>query len=66
MTVNLEQEHGPFDIIGDVHGCFAELHELLTKLGYVIDEEDATVNSVSGSINLIAQFPEIEEQYLLY
>ena len=28
--------NGPFDIIGDVHGCFPELTELLTKLGYVI------------------------------
>ncbi|MBS0206041.1 MAG: polynucleotide kinase-phosphatase [Planctomycetes bacterium] len=27
-------EHGPFDIIGDVHGCAKELEELLTKLGY--------------------------------
>ncbi len=27
-------EHGPFDIIGDVHGCFDELVELLQKLGY--------------------------------
>ncbi|WPO70749.1 polynucleotide kinase-phosphatase [Streptomyces sp. KN37] len=26
---------GPFDIIGDVHGCAAELETLLTKLGYV-------------------------------
>ena len=25
---------GPFDIIGDVHGCEAELRELLAKLGY--------------------------------
>jgi len=25
---------GPFDIIGDVHGCFDELIELLEKLGY--------------------------------
>jgi protein phosphatase len=25
---------GPFDIIGDVHGCFAELTALLAKLGY--------------------------------
>ena len=31
---NLKHEHGPFDIIGDVHGCFDELVELLTKLGY--------------------------------
>jgi protein phosphatase len=26
---------GPFDVIGDVHGCRAELEELLTALGYV-------------------------------
>lgn len=25
---------GPFDIIGDVHGCHAELESLLAKLGY--------------------------------
>src|SRR5438309_303143 len=31
---NLKHEHGPFDIIGDVHGCFDELAELLTRLGY--------------------------------
>jgi protein phosphatase len=28
-------EHGPFDIIGDVHGCCDELEALLGKLGYV-------------------------------
>jgi protein phosphatase len=27
-------EHGPFDIIGDVHGCADELEELLKHLGY--------------------------------
>ncbi len=27
---------GPFDIIGDVHGCADELQELLEKLGYVV------------------------------
>ncbi len=27
-------EHGPFDIIGDVHGCCDELETLLGKLGY--------------------------------
>lgn len=30
-------EHGPFDIIGDVHGCFDELCELLVKMGYILD-----------------------------
>lgn len=28
------EERGPFDIIGDVHGCYGELVELLDKLGY--------------------------------
>lgn len=28
-------EHGPFDIIGDIHGCCTELEMLLDKLGYV-------------------------------
>ncbi|HEY8482566.1 MAG TPA: polynucleotide kinase-phosphatase [Spirillospora sp.] len=27
---------GPFDIVGDVHGCRAELEELLAELGYEI------------------------------
>ncbi|MFD7874979.1 polynucleotide kinase-phosphatase [Streptomyces sp. NPDC059766] len=26
---------GPFDIVGDIHGCSAELESLLTRLGYV-------------------------------
>ena len=30
-------EHGPFDIIGDVHGCFDELADLLVMLGYDVD-----------------------------
>jgi protein phosphatase len=33
---NRKTEHGPFDIVGDVHGCFDELLELLGNLGYVI------------------------------
>jgi protein phosphatase len=31
-------EHGPFDVIGDVHGCFDELCALLRELGYGVDE----------------------------
>lgn len=34
---NKKDEHGPFDIIGDVHGCFGELIELLESLGYGIE-----------------------------
>lgn len=32
---NKKDEHGPFDIIGDIHGCCDELEMLLEKLGYV-------------------------------
>src|SRR5712692_4570824 len=35
---NRKSEHGPFDIIGDVHGCFDELSELLARLGYEVVE----------------------------
>jgi protein phosphatase len=34
---NKREERGPFDIIGDVHGCFGELACLLEKLGYRVD-----------------------------
>jgi polynucleotide kinase-phosphatase len=33
-------DHGPFDIIGDVHGCYDELVMLLTQLGYTVDAEN--------------------------
>ncbi|WP_435228658.1 polynucleotide kinase-phosphatase [Streptomyces sp. Tue6028] len=32
---DLTQLTGPFDIIGDIHGCASELESLLGKLGYV-------------------------------
>jgi len=35
---NRKADHGPFDIIGDVHGCGDELEELLTQLGYAAGE----------------------------
>ena len=31
-------DHGPFDIIGDVHGCYDDLVILLTKLGYAPED----------------------------
>ncbi len=39
---NLKHEHGPFDIIGDVHGCYDELLLLLTDLGYHVEGEAVT------------------------
>jgi protein phosphatase len=32
---------GPFDVIGDVHGCRSELETLLTELGYTLIRDDA-------------------------
>lgn len=32
---------GPFDVVGDVHGCRAELEALLTELGYALVRDDA-------------------------
>lgn len=34
---NRKSDHGPFDIIGDVHGCADELESLLEILGYARD-----------------------------
>lgn len=39
------QEHGPFDFIGDVHGCCDELETLLQQLGYLpkrLDDDSST------------------------
>ncbi|GHO67535.1 polynucleotide kinase-phosphatase [Ktedonobacter sp. SOSP1-52] len=36
---NRKDEHGPLDIIGDVHGCFEELQTLLERLGYQVTSE---------------------------
>ncbi|HEY3545085.1 MAG TPA: polynucleotide kinase-phosphatase [Propionicimonas sp.] len=33
-------DHGPFDVIGDVHGCRSELEALLGALGYAVVRDD--------------------------
>ena len=38
---DLKHEAGPFDVIGDVHGCRAELEQLLTELGYSLEHDAA-------------------------
>jgi len=37
-----KNESGPFDIIGDIHGCYDELCELLAELGYEVNAENCT------------------------
>jgi len=43
----MSNDQGPFDIIGDVHGCCTELEELLRLLGYRFDA-NALPDSVWG------------------
>jgi protein phosphatase len=38
---NLKHEKGPFDLIGDIHGCFDETLVLLQKLGYQVQKNDS-------------------------
>lgn len=45
-----KDETGPFDIIGDVHGCFDELQELLLKLGYSVNRSDETEKNFGISV----------------
>ena len=45
---NKKDETGPFDIIGDIHGCYDELCALLEKLGYSVDRENYTAVPPEG------------------
>jgi protein phosphatase len=53
LWTNRRDEHGPFDIIGDVHGCFDELCALLGQLGY-----DVQQNEYEGQRRFAVQPPE--------
>lgn len=48
LWTNKKEESGPFDIIGDIHGCYDELCELLNKLGYEVDVEGFSAISPEG------------------
>ena len=39
LWTDKRSETGPFDIIGDVHGCYDELVALLAKLGYEVSAD---------------------------
>ncbi|AWK72682.1 hypothetical protein CBI38_15015 [Rhodococcus oxybenzonivorans] len=41
---------GPFDIIGDVHGCRSELQTLLRKLGWTLDPDGGGAAHPEGRI----------------
>ena len=50
LWVNRRRESGPFDIIGDVHGCFDELAALLEHLGYRLDTRTDTARGTGFSV----------------
>ncbi len=41
-------ESGPFDLIGDVHGCYSELCSLLEALGWTVDREACDAHPPEG------------------
>ena len=43
LWTDRREDKGPFDIIGDVHGCADELETLLTNLGYTVDWDGKSV-----------------------
>ena len=43
---NQKHETGPFDIIGDVHGCLPELEELLVAMDYQIERVPYTAETL--------------------
>jgi protein phosphatase len=45
---NKKDVHGPFDIIGDIHGCYDELCELLEKLTFTVDAQNCTAVPPEG------------------
>ena len=48
MWNNKKSESGPFDIVGDIHGCYDELCSLLDKLGYSVDKDNCTAQPSIG------------------
>jgi protein phosphatase len=45
---NKKNERGPFDIIGDIHGCYDELCALLEKLGWEVNKAACTAEPPAG------------------
>jgi len=53
---NRSDEHGPFDLIGDVHGCCDELEQLLEQLGY--HWQGTAPDEVPGSYRRVYAHPQ--------
>ena len=48
LWTDRRDDHGPFDIVGDVHGCHAELTALLAELGYQLNREGTSATPPDG------------------
>ncbi|GAA4510316.1 polynucleotide kinase-phosphatase [Brevibacterium yomogidense] len=48
LRSDLRDRTGPFDIIGDVHGCLPELEQLLTELGYRVSADGTGARHPEG------------------
>ncbi len=48
MWVDRRDEHGPFDVVGDVHACFDELLALLEKMGYEVQADESALDGLGG------------------
>ena len=48
LWTDRRSDRGPFDIIGDIHGCFSELTKLMRELGYEIGADGMTVTAPEG------------------
>jgi protein phosphatase len=46
LWTDRREDHGPFDIIGDIHGCYDELLALLGELGYDVCDDDGLLHVV--------------------
>jgi predicted kinase len=47
---NRKAEKGPFDIIGDIHGCFDELEILMQQMGYQIERVEANTQNFGFAV----------------
>ena len=48
LWTDRRRDHGPFDIVGDVHGCYDELAALLGELGYVVRDDGTGAHHPDG------------------
>ncbi len=48
LWTDRRSERGPFDVIGDIHGCYEELADLLRELGYAVPAEGVAVTPPEG------------------